>query len=126
MAKRALTCNNGLDPPRRIGFNRITKAGFCCAAQIAGDAFGQGDFAMQTIFDWVTMAIFSGLVVIFLQRSVGDDEPVDSIWSYLPAAAGCAIANQIGNHVSDILGAASIALVLAYIWFVIKPFPLKP
>ena len=27
---------------------------------------------MQTIYDWVTVAIFAGLIVIFLQRSVGD------------------------------------------------------
>ena len=80
---------------------------------------------MQTPYDWLSIAIFAGLIVIFLQRSVGDDEPVDTIWHYLPAAVGCAIANQLGNKVSDIAGIAGIVAVLVYIWLVIKPFSLK-
>jgi hypothetical protein len=79
---------------------------------------------MQTPYDWLTVAIFAGLIVVFLQRSVGDDEPVDSIWSYLPAMIGCAVSNYLGNHGYEILGILGIAAVLAYSWFVIKPFPL--
>ncbi len=78
---------------------------------------------MQTPYDWLTVAIFAGLIVVFLQRSVGDDEPVDSIWSYLPAMIGCAVSNYLGNHGYEILGILGIAAVLAYSWFVIKPFP---
>ncbi len=78
---------------------------------------------MQTPFDWLTVAIFAGLIVIFLQRSVGDEEPVDSIWSYLPPMIGCAVADQLGNHGYEVLGVLGIVAVLAYIWFIIKPIP---
>ena len=84
---------------------------------------------MQTIYDWVTVAIFAGLIVVFLQRSVGDTEPQDSILSYLPPAIGCAVSNWFGNQgvengsiAYQALAALGIAAVLAYTYFVIKPF----
>ena len=84
---------------------------------------------MQTIYDWVTVAIFAGLIVIFLQRSVGDGEPQDSILSYLPPSIGCAVANYFGNEglendnlVYQLLAAAGIVAVLVYTFYVIKPF----
>jgi hypothetical protein len=84
---------------------------------------------MQTIYDWVTVAIFAGLIVIFLQRSVGDGEPQDSILSYLPPAIGCAVSNYFGNEgleqgnaAYQILAALGIAAVIGYTYFVIKPF----
>ena len=74
---------------------------------------------METPYDWLTVAIFAGLIVVFLQRSVGDDEPVDSIWSYLPPSLGCAIANQFGNEALDtdnmLYHGIAIALVTAVI-----------
>ena len=91
---------------------------------------------METPYDWLTVAIFAGLIVIFLQRSVGDDEPADSIWSYLPPSLGCAIANQLGNKAmksteggDGIYHVAAIILILAviaYIILIIKPFPTRP
>jgi hypothetical protein len=86
---------------------------------------------METVYDWVTVAIFAGLIVVFLQRSVGDGEPQDSILSYLPPAIGCAVANQVGNAAVEaepdnmlyhLLGILGIVAVLAYTYFVIKPF----
>lgn len=89
---------------------------------------------MQTIYDWVTVAIFAGLVVLFLQRSSGDGEPRDSIWQYLAASIGCAVANYLGNTAvknytagnPDYLGHALAIVTLAgtvvYIWFALKPF----
>ena len=53
---------------------------------------------METVYDWVTVAIFAGLVVLFLQRSSAETEPRDSIWQYLAAAIGCAVANYLGNN----------------------------
>jgi hypothetical protein len=81
---------------------------------------------METPYDWLTVAIFAGLIVVFLQRSVGDDEPVDSIWSYLPPSIGCAVANQLGNKGYDLAAIVGIAAVIAYIILIIKPFPTRP
>jgi hypothetical protein len=84
---------------------------------------------MQTIYDWVTVAIFAGLIVVFLQRSVGDSEPQDSILSYLPPAIGCAVSNYFGNEgleqgsaAYQVLAALGIVAVLVYTYLVIKPF----
>lgn len=51
---------------------------------------------MDTAYDWITVAIFAGLVVLFLQRSVGSDQ--DSMWPYLAASIGCMSINWVGNQ----------------------------
>lgn len=82
---------------------------------------------METAYDWITVAIFAGLVVLFLQRSSAAN-PVDSIWQYLGAALGCAVANWFGNEALKGEGllyhAAAVATIigtLAYIHIVLKP-----
>lgn len=77
---------------------------------------------MQTPYDWVTIAIFAGLIVIFLQRSQADSAVRDTMLSYLPAAVGCAVANYLGNGGYDVFAILTIALVLGYIALVIKPY----
>jgi hypothetical protein len=53
---------------------------------------------METVYDWVTLAIFAGLIVLFLQRSTGDRAEKDvSLLYYLAAGVGCAVANYFGN-----------------------------
>ena len=83
---------------------------------------------MNTVYDWVTVAIFAGLVVLFLQRSTGWRPEGDSIWQYLGASAGCAIANYFGNKavagagiLYHLLGAGVILATLIYIFFVLRP-----
>jgi hypothetical protein len=76
---------------------------------------------MQTVYDWITLSIFAGLVVLFLQRST-HEEPTDSLWSYLGAGVGCAVANYFGNEGNHIVAIGVIAATLAYIFMVLKPF----
>ncbi len=82
---------------------------------------------METPYDWTTIIVFAGLIVLFLQRSQGAAR--DHLWQYLVAAIGCAVTNQLGNealkgggtlyHVGAIgLGVAT----LAFIWIVLQPF----
>lgn len=80
---------------------------------------------METIFDWVSVAIFGGMVVLFLHRSTADEAPKDHIVQYLPPSVGCAVANYCGNHQQEQLGAALIIGVVIYIALVLKPFNLK-
>ena len=77
---------------------------------------------METIFDWVTVAIFAALIVLFLQRSMTPGPSHDTIWHYVPAALGCALANYLGNHGQEIFAALTIAAVVLYAVFVLKPF----
>ena len=82
---------------------------------------------MQTVYDWGTMIVFAGLVVLFLQRSQG--EARDQLWQYLVAAVGCAVTNYLGNEglkLNDTMyhvGAVALGLAtLAFIYIVLKPF----
>lgn len=83
---------------------------------------------MQTVYDWVTIALFAGLIVLFLQRSVGQKDeaespyPNDSIFHYLAPSVGLAVANYLGNEGYGLPAWLLIAGVCVYIYFVIKPF----
>jgi hypothetical protein len=82
---------------------------------------------METVYDWLSLAIFAGIIVLFLQRSSMENPP-DRMIDYLPPALGCAIANQAGNygleHDSILMHAVGVVLligVVAYVWLVLKP-----
>ena len=82
---------------------------------------------METIYDWTTIIVFAGLIVLFLQRSQG--VPRDHLWQYLVAAIGCAATNFLGNEAikneSVVYHLAAVAVglsTIAFIWFILKPF----
>lgn len=82
---------------------------------------------MSSIYDWVSLAIFAGLIVLFLQRSTGDrDEKDVSLLYYLGAGVACAVANYLGNHGQDIAAIALLAATVAFIIIYLKPIKLKP
>lgn len=76
---------------------------------------------MESVYDWVTIAMFAGLIVLYLQRSQGDERH-DPLWHYLAAGAGCAAADVAGNRGQPIIAVALILLTIGYIFFVLKPF----
>ena len=80
---------------------------------------------METVYDWMSMAVFAGLVVLFLHRSTSDGAAKDTVLHYLPPALGCAVANYIGNIGNGALSAALLFGVLVYIAYVLRPFNLK-
>jgi len=82
---------------------------------------------MSSIYDWVSLAIFAGLIVLFLERSTGDrDENDVSLLFYLGAGVGCALTNYLGNHGQDIAAVALLAGTLVFILVYLKPISLKP
>ena len=90
--------------------------------------FGPEGGELNTVYDWLTVAIFAGLVVLFLQRSTGEAPPRDSMLQYVVAIAGLAIANQFGNKavggggiVYHLLGIGLIMATLAYVHIVLRP-----
>ena len=80
---------------------------------------------MKTIYDLVTMAIFAGLVVLFLQRSTAA-EPRDHMYQYAPPCIGCAVANWAGNNHYDIVAVLIIVASIGWILYVLKPFSQTP
>jgi hypothetical protein len=75
---------------------------------------------VQTIYDWITIAVFAALITLFLNRSTSE-EPSDKLIHYAPAAIGCAVINYLGNNGYQILALLLLAALAAYVWFVLKP-----
>lgn len=75
---------------------------------------------METPFDWLTVMVFTGLVVLLLQRS-SMEEPTDKLWQYAPPAIGCAVVNYLGNEGYVVISLIGLCAVLAYIYYVLKP-----
>jgi hypothetical protein len=74
---------------------------------------------LETIWDWVTVFGFAGLVTLLLQRSA-ETEPRDRLWQYAPPALGFAIANYLGNKGEPWFAAAMLVGVAVYIFKVLK------
>jgi len=78
---------------------------------------------METIYDWVSLGIFAGLIVLFLQRSTSDRPERDvSLFYYLAAGVGCAVANYFGDHGQDLIAILLLAATLGFVFYFLKPF----
>ncbi|MEG8053695.1 hypothetical protein QP185_11225 [Sphingomonas aerolata] len=75
---------------------------------------------METIYDWLSVAVFAGLALLYLQRSM-EDEPVDTVWHYLPPAIACALSNWLGNEGYAIPAVLVLAASVGYIFYVLRP-----
>lgn len=87
---------------------------------------------VETIYDFVTIGLFAGLVILFLQRSTAP-EPQDHMYQYAPPALGCMAANWLGNQgvklMSQGFHIAAVATLIAsvgYVIVVLKPFNQNP
>jgi len=78
---------------------------------------------VKTIYDVITLALFAGLAILFLQRST--EQARDRMIDYVPPAVGCALANWLGNNDQPIWAVVTIVLGVAYTFFVLKPFKQK-
>lgn len=76
---------------------------------------------MNTIFDWITVALFCCIAVIFLQRSVEAPRAGDSAFLYAPPAIGCAAANWLGNEHYIIAAVLMLVVVAIYTVVILKP-----
>lgn len=76
---------------------------------------------MTTLYDLITIGLFAGLAILFLQRSLGPPNDKDRIYHYAPPAVGCAAANWFGNQHQDLVAMAIVAASIAYTFVVLKP-----
>lgn len=78
---------------------------------------------MNSIYDWISLAIFAGLVVLFLQRATSEAHHKDvPLVYYLGAGFGCAGANYFGNHGQDFIAVALLVATVGFIIYFLKPF----
>jgi hypothetical protein len=82
---------------------------------------------METAYDWLSLALFAGIIVLFLQRS-SMESPPDRMIDYLPPVLGCALANQAGNYgiknenfLLHGIAVVMLAGVVVYVLLVLKP-----
>lgn len=80
---------------------------------------------MNTVYDWVTVALFAGLVVLFLHRSDQEPAPRDAMWHYLVAAVGCGLVNWIGNSGHHVAATLALIGLSTFIVLVLRPWPLS-
>jgi len=85
---------------------------------VVGRAFGGR--SLETIYDWVTLGLFAGLIILFLQRSTAE-KPSDHIHQYVPPAVGCAVVNYLGNNGWAHVATLGVVAILVYVWYVLKP-----
>ena len=84
---------------------------------------------METVYDWVTVAIFAGLVVLFVQRSTSEEQAApqhDSLLLYLGAGLGCAVSNWLGNKGMHFLAIPLIGATILFILYFLRPFKIWP
>ncbi|MEE4538494.1 MAG: XrtV sorting system accessory protein [Erythrobacter sp.] len=74
---------------------------------------------METVWDWITVMIFAGLVTLLIQRSQ-EEVPRDRLWQYAPPAIGCAVANYAGNEGYPLIAVALLAAIAYYVYAVLK------
>jgi hypothetical protein len=83
---------------------------------------------MIAVVNLTTMAMFAGLVVMFLRRSLdGKDwtvagEQPDSLVDYIAASIGLACASWINARGSVFLATLVLALVCIYVALALRPF----
>jgi hypothetical protein len=78
---------------------------------------------MDTIYDWLSLAIFAGLIVLFLQRSTSERAEKDvSLLYYLAAGVGCGVANYLGNHGQDLFAILLLVATVGFIAYFLNPF----
>ena len=81
---------------------------------------------MKTLFDVVSLILFAGLAVLFLQLSTSNEDDPVALWKYGVAAVGCAVADYLGNQGQVIAAIAVFVLDVAFSAFMLKPFPRPP
>jgi len=78
---------------------------------------------VDTVYDWVCLGIFAGLIVLFLERSMKQSpQSGDSLILYLAAGVFCAVANYFGNHGQNAIAIAMILGTVGFIFYFLKPF----
>ncbi len=81
---------------------------------------------MKTIFDFVTLGLFAGLAVLYLQRSASAEPDPVAIWKYGLAAIGCGVADYLGDHDQRIASMFVFAAVVIFSLAMLHPFSRGP
>ena len=77
---------------------------------------------MKSIYDIVSMIMFAGVALLFLQRSAASEPDPAPLWRYGVAAAGCAAGDVLGNNDQAIVAVAVLIATGVFSILMLKPF----
>ena len=77
---------------------------------------------LKTIFDVISISLFAGLAILYLQRSASKEPDEVALWKYAVAAIACAVADYLGNNGQTFGAAAMFVFVVAFSILMLKPF----
>ena len=77
---------------------------------------------MKSLYDLVSLIIFAGIAVLFLQRSASAEPDTTSLWKYAVAAIGCAVADVLGNNGQMIPSIIVFIALAVFSVFMLRPF----
>ena len=81
---------------------------------------------MKSIYDLVSVALFVGLAILYLQRAAAEEVDKTPLWAYAMGAGGCALADYLGNNGWLIPSVITFMAVIAIFIIVLKPFRWPP
>ena len=81
---------------------------------------------MKTIYDLISVALFAGLAILYLQRSAAEEPDQIPLWRYAAAAIGCAAADYLGNNGVPAGSIAVFVIVIGFSVVMLKPFEKHP
>ncbi len=77
---------------------------------------------MKTLYDLVSVILFAGLAILYLQRSARREPDPVALWKYAVAAIGCALADYLGNHDQGIAAVVVFIALIVFSFFMLGPF----
>jgi hypothetical protein len=81
---------------------------------------------LKSVFDVVTLGLFAGLAILYLQRSASAEPDPVPIWKYGIAAVGCGVADYLGDHDQQIASILVFAAVVIFSLAMLHPFSRGP
>lgn len=74
---------------------------------------------LSTTFDFVTVAIFLGIVALYIRYAKNEEQDISA---YIWPSVGCALANYFGNKDFDTVAWILVGLTTLYVYrFIIRP-----
>ena len=79
---------------------------------------------MKSTYDVISLILFAGLAILFLQRSAAKERDEVALWKYAVAAAGCALGDILGNDGQPIIAALIFVALIPFCLIMLQPFKL--
>lgn len=77
---------------------------------------------MKTIFDFLSIGLFAGLAILYLQRSASAERDTIALWKYAVPAIGCGVSNYLGNNNQVIAAVVMIVASVIFSIVMLRPF----